>query len=56
VHRIISIVSDMLVVTASPAPTALKISQLTGNGMPPAYDSMPYCTAGATTCKHGLRD
>jgi hypothetical protein len=31
---------DMLVVTASPARTALKISQLTGGGMPPTYDSM----------------
>jgi hypothetical protein len=28
--------SDMLVVTASPARTALKISQLTDGGMPPA--------------------
>ena len=32
--------SDMLVVTASPARTALKISQLTDGGMPPTYDSM----------------
>jgi hypothetical protein len=35
--------SDMLVVTASPARTALKISQLTRRppgGMPPTYDSM----------------
>ena len=31
---------DMLVVTASPARTALKISQLTDGGMPPTYDSM----------------
>ena len=28
------------VVTASPARTALKISQLTDGGMPPIYDSM----------------
>jgi len=33
---------DMLVVTASPARTALKISQLTDGGMPPTYDSMHY--------------
>ena len=32
--------SDMLVVTASPARTALKISQLTDGGMPPTYDSV----------------
>ena len=32
--------SDMLVVTASPARTALKISQLTDGGIPPTYDSM----------------
>jgi hypothetical protein len=32
--------SDMLVVTASPARTALKISQLTDGGMSPTYDSM----------------
>src|SRR5262252_8823682 len=32
--------SDMLVVTASPARTALKISQMTDRGMPPPYDSM----------------
>jgi hypothetical protein len=32
--------SDMLVVSASPAPTALKISQLTDRGMLPTYDSM----------------
>jgi hypothetical protein len=32
----------MLVVTASPARTALKISQLTDGGMPPTYDSMHY--------------
>jgi hypothetical protein len=31
---------DMLVVTASPARTALKISQLTDGGMPLTYDSM----------------
>src|SRR6516165_2184938 len=31
---------DMLVVTASPARTALKISQLTDGGMPPTYDSV----------------
>jgi len=31
---------DMLVITASPAQTALKISQLTDGGMPPTYDSM----------------
>ena len=31
---------DMRVVTASPARTALKISQLTDGGMPPTYDSM----------------
>jgi hypothetical protein len=31
---------DMLVVTASPARTALKISQLTDGGMSPIYDSM----------------
>jgi hypothetical protein len=34
---------DMLVFTASPARTALKISQLTPRprgGMPPTYDSM----------------
>ena len=31
---------DMLVVTASPARTALKNSQLTDGGMPPTYDSM----------------
>jgi hypothetical protein len=31
---------DMLVVTASAARTALKISQLTDGGMPPTYDSM----------------
>jgi hypothetical protein len=31
---------DMLVVTASPARTALKISQLTDGGMSPTYDSM----------------
>ena len=31
---------DILVVTASPARTALKISQLTDSGMPPTYDSM----------------
>jgi hypothetical protein len=30
----------MLVATASPARTALKISQLTDGGMPPTYDSM----------------
>ena len=30
----------MLVVNASPARTALKISQLTDGGMPPTYDSM----------------
>jgi hypothetical protein len=38
-------ISDMLVVTASPARTALKISQLTRQppgGMPPTYDSMQY--------------
>jgi hypothetical protein len=32
--------SDMLVVTANPARTALKISQTTDGGMPPTYDSM----------------
>jgi hypothetical protein len=32
--------SDMLVATASPARTALKISQLTNGGMLPTYDSM----------------
>ena len=32
--------SDMLVVTASPARTAFKISQLTDGGMPPTYDTM----------------
>ena len=32
--------SDMLVVTASPARTALKPSQLTDGGTPPIYDSM----------------
>jgi hypothetical protein len=32
--------SHMLVVTASPARTALKISQLTDGGMSPTYDSM----------------
>jgi len=37
--------SDMLVVTASPARTALKISQLTDGGMPPIYDSMHYAKA-----------
>jgi hypothetical protein len=40
-HR--RIYSDMLVVTASPARTALKIDQLIRrplDGMPPAYDSM----------------
>jgi hypothetical protein len=31
---------DMLVATASPARTALKISQLTDGGMPPTYDSI----------------
>jgi hypothetical protein len=31
---------DMLVVTASPARTALEISQLADGGMPPTYDSM----------------
>jgi hypothetical protein len=31
---------DKLVVIASPARTALKISQLTDGGMPPTYDSM----------------
>ena len=31
---------DMLVVTASPARTALKISQLTDGGMYPTYDTM----------------
>ena len=31
---------DMLVATASPARTALKISQPTDGGMPPTYDSM----------------
>ena len=31
---------DMLVVTASPARTALKISQLTDGGMSPTYDTM----------------
>jgi len=31
---------DMLVVTASPARTALKISQLTDGGTPPTYNSM----------------
>jgi hypothetical protein len=31
---------DMLVVTANPARTALKISQLADGGMPPTYDSM----------------
>jgi hypothetical protein len=31
---------DMLVVTASPARTALKISQLTHGGISPTYDSM----------------
>jgi len=30
----------VLVVTASPVRTALKISQLTDGGMPPTYDSM----------------
>jgi hypothetical protein len=30
----------MLVVTASPARTALQISQLTDGGMPSTYDSM----------------
>ena len=30
----------MLVVTASPARTALKISQLTDGDIPPTYDSM----------------
>src|SRR6201987_6342128 len=34
---------DLLVVTASPARTALKISQLTDGGMPPTCDSMHYC-------------
>ena len=33
-------IDSMLVVTASPARTALKISQLTDGGMPPTYDSM----------------
>ena len=32
--------SDMLFVTASPARTALKISQLTDGGMSPTYDTM----------------
>jgi hypothetical protein len=32
--------SDMLVVSASPARTALKISQLPDGGMLPTYDSM----------------
>ena len=32
--------SDMLVVTARPARTAFKISQLTDGGMSPTYDSM----------------
>jgi hypothetical protein len=32
--------SDMLVVTASPPRTVLKISRLTDGGMPPTYDSM----------------
>ena len=32
--------SDMLVITASPARTALKISQLTDGGMSPTYDTM----------------
>ena len=31
---------DMLVVTASPARTALKISQLTDGGRSPTYDTM----------------
>jgi hypothetical protein len=31
---------DMLVVTASPARTTLKISQLTDGGMSPTYDSV----------------
>ena len=34
--------SDMLVVTASSARTALKISQLTDGGMSPTYDSVHY--------------
>ena len=32
--------SDMLVVTASPAQTALKIGQLTDGGLSPTYDTM----------------
>jgi len=36
----LSIDSDMLVVTASPARTALKISQLAEGRMPPTYGSM----------------
>ena len=40
VARSLRIDSDMLVATASPARTALKISQLTDGGMPPTYDSM----------------
>ena len=40
VARSLRIDSDMLVVTASPARTALKISQMTDGGMPPTYDSM----------------
>jgi hypothetical protein len=39
---------DMLVVTASPARTALKISQLTGGGMPPTYDSIHYYPSSAS--------
>jgi hypothetical protein len=41
--RSLRIALDMLVVTASPARTALKISQLTRRppgGMPPTYDSI----------------
>jgi hypothetical protein len=46
---------DMLVVTASPARTALKISQLTDGGMPPTYDSMHQPRASPEEAKDPIR-
>jgi hypothetical protein len=46
----------MLVVTASPARTALKISQLTDGGMPPTYDSMHWSSKAAPQTIVNLND
>jgi hypothetical protein len=50
--------SDMLVVTASPARTALKISQLirqAPDDMPPTYDSMHQARASLEEAKDPIR-